>query len=978
MRKAAALIFLAAWTAARASDAAGSEFFETRIRPLLAKHCLECHGEQKQKAGLRLDVRTGWAEGGDSGPALVPGHPEKSLLIDAVGYRNEELQMPPKQRLPAADVELLREWIRRGAPDPRDAVAGSAVTSKRRRPTLEEARSQWPFASLAQPAVPGGGASRAAEGSQAIDAFVRLKQREREISPAPAAEPQELIRRLTFNLTGLPPTPAEVAAFVLECETDRDVATERLVDRLLASPRYGERFARHWLDVVRYVDGYERINYKETEMNQIWRYRDWVIQAFNSDLPYDDFVVYQLAGDLLMRERGDAQWSPDGLVATGVLLLGEWGRDESDLKKQQLDIVDDQIDLTSKAFLGLTMSCARCHDHKFDPISQRDYTAMAGVFLSTSIFPFLPDKTSSPDMNHVPLLPPARFDRYVAVQAELKRLADERAELQRRTFRDVVMMQEWPKLPAFLDAAFDIAQRPERERANAKTLTEVAGKHRLDAYQLRQLVTFLSLAPDDKRVSSRKRFVVKRNLLIAGSHLAGWIDAARAGQRELAAEHARALLVVAQERREDLVVELPKTVLRRRTAPVFAHPDADFLEEMSNPDFGLLMPPGGVDQAAPKEMAARITAINAQTERLRGELEKKVILANAVREGGVPDGEYAGFHDARLHLRGSYETLGSVVPRGAPALLTAEHVSPVIPSNASGRLQLARWIADARNPLTARVIANRVWQWHFGRALVPSANNFGSQRVAPTHPELLDYLATRLIEHGWSLKKLHREIVLTATYRQSSKPPAETLAKDPENAWLGWMPRRRLEAEALRDAMLAASGQLDETMFGPPILPEVPVAPKTEDDEESEQGFSRKMTESGTETRGRRTIYLAATRRDSRGFRIVFDSPDTKAPQGGRSESTVAPQALYMLNDPFVLRQAEAIAARSMHYAGTEEVARVRWLYATLFGRDPSADDLALAREALASFDASTAEGVGKWPRFVHVLLAANEFIYVD
>ncbi len=961
----------AAATASSTFAAAASDdhaFFEAKIRPLFAQHCYECHGEKKQKGGLRLDSRAAWQEGGDSGAVIIPGKPDESPLIQAVRYADEDLQMPPKQRLAPAEVALLAEWVRRGAPDPREAPAGAAASGPRR-PTLEAARAQWPFTPLAKPAIPA-----AAAGVAPIDAFVRAKLAVHNLTPAPRAEPRTLIRRLTFNLTGLPPTPGEVAAFESDSVRNPESAIPDLVDRLLASPRHGERFARHWLDVVRYVDGYERINHLETEMNQIWRYRDWVVRAFNADLPYDEFVVHQLAGDLLMRERGDAAWSPDGLIATGVLLLGEWGRDESDLRKQQLDIVDDQIDLTSKAFLGLTVSCARCHDHKFDAISQRDYTAMAGVFFSTGIFPFLPDKTSSPDMNHVPLLPPARFDAHVAAEAELKQLADERARLQEKILRDLIR-DAWPRLPAYFAAAFDVAQRPEPERRLPETIATVAAQHGLDAHQLRQCATFLALAPEGKPAPPRKRFIVKRPLLIAGSHLAGWIDAARAADRAAAAGHARALLALALERADELVAEVAKTVLRRRTAPVFAHPDADLFEELSNPEAGLLMPSGGIERAADAAAAARLAALAERTAAVRGRMEKDVTLANAVREGGVPEGGYAGFHDARLHSRGSYETLGAVVPRGAPALLTAHHPSPAIPAGTSGRLQLARWIADAKNPLTARVIANRVWQWHFGRALVPSANNFGLQRTAPSNPELLDYLATRLIGHGWSLKKLHRDIVLSETYLQSSHPPPDTFARDPDNEHLGWMPRRRLEAEALRDAILAASGELDGARFGPPILPEGAAVPKADDDDAAESAAKPTVASGPATAKQRRTLYLATTRRDRSGFRVVFDAPDNKAPQGGRAESTVAPQALYLLNDPFVLRQAAAIAARVAREAGDDDTARLRWLHATLFARPPSAGEIAIARETLPAL---AVEKSAAWTQFTHVLLASNESIYVD
>lgn len=948
-------------------------FFETKIRPLLVERCYECHGEKKQKGGLRLDSRPGWVEGGDSGPTLVPGKPEASLLLRAVAYTDEDLQMPPKKSLAPAEIELLREWVRRGAPDPRETSSYAASTAPRR-PTLEASRAQWPFTPLVKPAPPNG--SPTVEGSAAIDAFIREKLRAHALAPAPRADARTLLRRLTFDLTGLPPAVAELEAFERTPIENQKSKIENLVDRLLASPRYGERFARHWLDVVRYVDGYERINHKETEMNQIWRYRDWVVRALNADLPYDQFVVHQLAGDLLMRERGDAAWSPDGLIATGVLLLGEWGRDESDLKKQQLDIVDDQIDLTSKAFLGLTMSCARCHDHKFDAISQRDYTALAGVFLSTSIFPFLPDKTSSPDMNHVPLLPPARFDAYVAAEAELKQLRDERARAQEKILRDAIR-DAWPQLPAYFDACFDLAQRPEAERRLPSTIAAVASRHRLDAHQLRQTATFLALAPEVKPPPERKRFLVVRRLLIAGSHLAGWLDAAAAADRPAAVAHARALLALALERTDDLVAEIAKTVLHRRTSPVFAHPDADLFQELTNPDAGLLMPVGGIEKMADATVAARLTAIAARTATLRDGLEKNVTLANAIREGGVPDGEYAGFRDARLHQRGNYETLGAIVPRAAPALLTAHHPTPAIPAGTSGRLELARWIADAKNPLTARVIVNRVWQWHFGRALVPSANNFGLQRNAPSNPALLDYLAARLIEHGWSLKKLHRDIVLSETYLQSSHPTAATLARDPDNEHLGWMPRRRLEAEALRDAVLVASDELDATLYGAPVLPDGPVATKSEDDDAAEPTAktAAAVVAPFAPAKQRRTLYLATTRRDRGGFRQVFDAPDNKAPQGGRAESTVAPQALFLLNDPFVLRQSAAVAARAAREAGGDTAARLRWLYATLFARPPAEEDLAIARATLATL---SADPTAAWAQLTHVLLASNEFIYVD
>jgi hypothetical protein len=755
------------------SDPAAVEFFEKEVRPLLVEKCQSCHGEKKTGGGLSLTSRAALLEGGDHGPAVVPGKPAESLLIKAVNHAGE-LKMPQKGKLAANEIEKLTLWVARGAvwPDSANAARTSTPTEKQRR--------WWAFQPVRPYAVP---AVKDREWPRSdVDRFVLAELEKRAIVPAKPAERRVLLRRVTFDLTGLPPTPEQVEEFLKD---DSPEAFVKAVDRLLASPAYGQRWARHWLDLVRYADyhdGNPRARNPVCEPLEAWRYRDWVVQSFNRDLPFDQFIVHQIAGDLIPAPDGKEPYA-DGLVATTFLVNGAWDRGDADKEKMVSDMVDDQIDTVGKAFLGLTLGCARCHDHKFDPIAQTDYYALAGIFYSTRMLTELGTKGGEITLQRRPL---ASKDEVENRAALVKQIAD----------------------------------------LNAK------------------------IAELDKKTRTPAEDAVRKHLV---------------------------------DRRDRLQKELPPE------------------------------PP----------------------------------LALAVSEGGVPGGLFPKIQDVPLHVRGSYTRLGAVVPRGMPQFLAGAK-QPKITSG-SGRRELARWVASKDNPLTARVVVNRVWAWHFGEGLVRTPNNFGLLSEPPSHPELLDWLAAKFVEDGWSLKKLHRRIVLSATYQQSSAVPPEVVARDPDNRWLGRFAPRRLEAEALRDAMLSAAGRLDPTPGGP-------------------------ATHDLNTTR--RSLYVQTARWDRGNFATLFDAANPDAAVEKRDVSTVAPQALFLLNHDFVLTQAKHLAERVTRDEPKDEAARVRRLFQLVLARPETPDEEQIARQLLAARRKAGAEIA--WRDLAHVLLCGNEFAYLD
>ena len=799
------------------ADAGGIDFFEKRVRPVLVQHCYACHGEgaKQVKGELRLDTRAGVLKGGSTGPAVVPGDPGKSLLIAAVRYEDEALQMPPKAKLPAAEIADLEAWVKMGAPDPRTKPAAVAQVTA--------VGDHWCFRPVADPPVPD--VSNPAWPLNAVDRFVLRRMEAKGLTPVEPCDDRTLIRRVTYDLTGLPPTPDEIDAFLAD---DSPGAFVRVVDRLLASPAYGERWGRHWLDLVRYSD--TAGDNSDYPVPQLYKYRDWVIRSINQDMPYDQFVREQLAGDLMggatERERCDR------IVATGYLANARRFGSETEPDYPWHLTIEDTIDNLGRAFLGLTVSCARCHDHKFDPLGNEDYYALYGIFQSTR-YPWPGIELEKAQRDFVPLAP-----------ADVVREAD----------KDRV-----PKLAA-LDAAVE------------KLRTELAAAE------------------------------------------AALVEAAKTGD---------------DDTRKDRVAAAAKKVEPAKKSFRDAQKGRDKFAQQ----------PLGYD------------------------------TAYAVSEF-PPDGKRTA-GNARVHVKGNPDRLGKEVPRRFPAVLGGQSLGP--DAAGSGRLELARWVTDPANPLTARVMVNRIWHYHFGKGIVPTPSDFGRQGTPPTHPELLDYLARRFVESGWSLKAMHRLVVLSRTYRLSSRDDAANADIDADNDYLWRYRRHRLDAESIRDTLLSVAGVLDRGGGGPHPFPAQTTWQFTE----------HKVFRDVYET-NRRSVYLMTQRLYRHPFLGLFDGANTNSSTDRRAASTTPLQALYLMNDPFIHAQARHFAGR-LTRDRADAAGRVRWAYLLTTGR-PATDDevaaagdhLARAREALRKNGAKPDEAeAGAWESFARALVMRNEFVYV-
>jgi cytochrome c553/mono/diheme cytochrome c family protein len=691
------------------------EFFEKSVRPVLVAHCFECHGPDKTKGRLRLDSRDMMMHGGESGPAIVPGNAKGSLLIQAIHYKDEP-KMPPKAKLSDAEIAVLTTWVQQGAIWPETTATIRLPTTKAFEISAKD-REFWSFKPITDPAVPE--VKDKSWPKTAIDAFVLATLEANGLEPAAPADRRALLRRVTFDLTGLPPTPGEIDAFL---QDESPSAFSKAVDRLLASPQYGERWARHWLDVARYGED-QAHTFQARKYPQGFRYRDWLVRAFNEDMPYDRFLMEQLAADLLPDDNRLENLPALGFAACGPIYYGD---------PKKLDQIDDRIDTLSRGLLGLTVACARCHDHKYDPISTKDYYSLAGVIASTDYV----ELSLEPGKEGQPVMPP------------------------------------------------------------------------------------------------------------------------------------------------------PKDAAKDKKAP----PKGPFI--------------------------------------------------HALKDGSPTT--------LKVHIRGNPKTLGEDAPRRFLSILDSEHSHDF--TKGSGRLELAQAIASKDNPLTARVIVNRVWQLHFGKGLVRTPSNFGILGERPTHPELLDFLASRFMASGWSLKSLHRDIVLSATYQMSSKFEGPGFEIDPDNKMLWRMNRKRLEVEAWRDAMLAVAGTLDNTMGGPPL-------------------------DLNAADNRRRTLYGFVSRHELNGLLRLFDFPDPNITSEKRTVTTVPLQQLFVLNSEFMVRNAKALAAKFTSQANLTDAERIREAFMTVYGRPATERELALG---LAFVSGTPAGGLTRWEQYAQVLLSTNEFLYLD
>ena len=1144
--------------AARADDR--EDFFEAKIRPVLIESCLRCHGDSKKSGELRIDSREMLLKGGASGAAIVPGKPEESLLIRAIQRQKDVSAMPPEKEKalrPEQVVDFLA-WIKTGAVWP-------AKTAK------FETVKHWAFEPIQSAAPPSVQDSSWATSS--VDTFIRSRQETAGVVPAPPADKRSLLRRITFDLTGLPPAPDELRDFL---DDDSPDAFAKVVDRLLASPRYGERWGRHWLDVVRYADARDLIQLPiESDFREAWRYRDWVVAAFNRDLPYNEFIARQLAGDLL-QPADPTKIDAEALVATGMLAIADFVPGDVDKQQMIADYVNDEIDVVGRAFLGLTLACARCHDHKFDPISTEDYYALAGIFFSTRVIPS-PVLGNTP-LVRMPLLPAAEIQAINAqTQRDKQRLAELSQLVQVAADQEFLLHLERQLVaatPRDLPAAVEFLHA--MRDANSSTLADFAAARKLDASTLERWVKFLNqqppptallplLAETDRAAGARlaeelakklsliaaerrertTRDPVARSLattevlqfraddrhiainaarqitlwpdraaiaddatpppdshgpvlttemihghsrpvirfdgeavlqsprtvpvtgalfavfrpdpaVSAGTRIIGWEDSAvgqhglglmtnaagglhailrRAGASgdivapvpsktsefqlisltwgsggvalfrngeaigtnkaidSVSSDPAIATLRIGgpgsgagQRFRGDLCelrvygspldeaarvrveAELrtrwfgePRSQSRQRLGAGDDAPQisgeigygdhvSDLYDELLSSRSPYWIAAADRSQLLPQDVRERLAAQRDELELLKKKPAVVIPQAVVVQEGGPLGTKHEGFHDAPVFLRGNPATPGKVIPRGFPQVLGG--LNPPRISEGSGRRELADWLTrsdSAAGGLTARVMVNRIWQHHFGEGLVRTSTNFGVRGERPSHPELLDHLARRFIDSGWSIKSLHRLIVLSSVYQQSTFASDAARTADPENRWLARMPRRRLEAEAIRDSLLAVSGRLDATPGGPGFL-EVAVP--------------------------RRTLYLMSVRTGSKtaDFNSLFDGPDGGGILERRNQSIVAPQALYLLNDPLLDDVSAALAARvarEVPSGGNDE--RIARLYELAFGRAPTPTEIDIGRQLVA--DPAVKEA---WARYCRVILCTNEFVYVD
>jgi hypothetical protein len=833
--------------AAPSSD--GIEFFEKKVRPLLSEHCYQCHsaGAAKGiKGGLALDNREALLRGGDSGPAIVPGAPDGSRLIRAVRWKDDKLQMPPKKALAAEQVAVLEQWVAMGAPDPRVATASApaAVTGAM---TLEQAKQFWAYQPVKDPPVPV--VNNVAWPKSAIDCFLLARLEAKGLSPAPQADKRALIRRATFDLTGLPPTPEEVEAFVADSGSD---AFEKVVDRLLASPAYGERWGRHWLDLVRYADT-SGCN-SDFPIPSAARYRDWVIQSFNQDKPYDQFVREQVAGDLLPAK--DAADEREHLIATGYLTIAR--RFGSRNNENHLT-VEDEIDNIGKVFLGLSVSCARCHDHKFDPIYSTDYYGLYGILSSTKLaFPGTEIYRHTKDF--VP----------VGTGQEVKEFYDYQAEL------------------AALD---DRIEELTVERAQVQSRMVAADTAATDA----------------------------------------GFNALRAAGQSLAVSSAGAQ---------------PAAVLLQ-VATTVAQPT---------------LPPGGrtLDQVKADQLEAR----NRQQQLdYRPPKVEKIYAATE----GLPS-------DAKLQIKGDPKTLGAEVPRGFLKVLGGQSLDREMAASTSGRLQLAGWLTDRDNPLASRVMVNRIWQYHFGKGIVQTPNDFGTRGRRPTHPELLDFLASRFMESGWSVKAMHKLVMLSRAYQMSVQDSPAYATADPANELLWKFDQRRLSAEEVRDSMMAVGGLLDRTPAPPHPFPE-----------EGEWRYTQHRPFVAVYDTPHRSVYLMQQRIRKQPFLAIFDGADTNATTATRSPSTTPVQALFMMNDKLAHEAADKLAIR-IGLAFNDDAKRIDYAYRLCFGRPAGDDEVAMGTQYLQSCREQLNSAGVPWDQqaraalasYTRVLMSSNEFLYVN
>jgi hypothetical protein len=1102
----------------RAATPEQTEFFEKKIRPVLVEKCHLCHSAQSATpmGGLRLDTASGLLKGGETGPALVPGDPETSLLIKAISYKDLKLKMPPTGKLSDAVIADFIAWVRMGAPDSRTSTSSSTANYEKKGIDFAEARNFWAFRPVQDPTPPP--VKQKDWPRSPIDYFLLQKLEASGLKPAEPADKQTWLRRVSFDLTGLPPTPAEIETFLSDRSSD---AKTKVVDRLLASPHYGERWGRHWLDLVRFAEtnGHEFDNDKL----DAWCYRDFVIRAFNADVPYNQFVKEQIAGDLMTAKR----LSPDGAywespIGTSFYWFGEVLNSATDSVKSRADDVDNQIEVMGKAFQSLTVACARCHDHKFDPIPTSDYYGLAGVMHSTTISETVVDSPSRVrqiasahqkimDLNGQvrSLLEPARLKlasqlkTYLLAAAWVLRskntetlelpleLKDVEPALLRSWVNALVQARKQPQdifypwvtavdsLPESSSNATDVIQQvrrglaelvadssptsrtargdlsyedfekldyagwqvsgqafgnaPQREVPPNLALRGIQGHGvassfgggsdrlvgSLTSVKFRMPKLFLHVRMAGTKEEESGGRAKLRVTLVADGHKSQHLlpdGAAELGWKtvRLTKEIGRLCYVEIVDRSREGHLVVDEIVLSDSEEPptkgaapgalvagMLERKDLNSLDALATAYQELFAGAFHKDRSAQPAVQALRQALNptGRLEDLRsllaieatthgdGEFERSSAfqqLTDLQRqredlENQIPESVFAMVArdespaDVRLHIRGNHKNLGEPVPRRFLQIVAGPEQAAIV--QGSGRMQLAEWVASEENPLTARVMVNRIWKHHFGEGLARSLDNFGKTGDPPTHPELLDFLARQFIASGWSVKAMHRLMIMSSAYQMSSQPSQDALKRDPQNRWLNHMPVRRLEAESIRDSILAVAGTLDRQLYGPSVVPHI-----------SPYQDGRGKPKSGPlDGDRRRSIYVQVRRNFLTPLFLAFDYPLPISTIGRRSPSTVPSQALIMMNNEFVTLQAREWAGRIFSAEAVPQK-RVERMYIEAFARRPEPWEMTEILEFVSSqarrhHDSSGSESSAAdlqvWSDLGHVLLNSAEFVYV-
>ena len=912
--------------AAQSGAQQDSDFFEKRVRPILVERCQQCHNAKVSTAGLNLTSASAFRKGADAGPVVMPGDVEKSRILQVVSYQ-ERIKMPPAGKMREDEIATLTEWVKRGAPWP-DTGTQPSVQAENKPKFTKAQKEFWsfrPIRAITPPEITDTGWARSP-----IDRFILARLQAAQLRPAPPADKTVLIRRATLDLTGLLPTEEDVRAFVTD---NSPQAFEKVVDRLLASPRYGERWGRHWLDVARYADSTGAD--EDHRYPHAWRYRDYVIEAFNRDLPFDQFIREQIAGDLLPPPAGK-DVNIDGIVATGFLALGPKLIAEQDKIKMFYDIVDEQIEVTGKAFLGLTIACARCHDHKFDPISAKDYYSLASIFASTKQLSKLEGTVSQ--LYFAPLAPKDVADRYVAYQ---KKIEDKQKEIDAVTSAEALRFRERlaPRIAEYMLAAREVYE-------SAADPVTLATERSLDQAVLDRWAKYLK-PTKERRV-----------------HLEPWYRASKSDLAAIARRYQEDFIAVAayrQKAQDEWKVKAEAAKARGEQpppAPKFMPGDNRFYTEVGGAKGPLGLPEKEPERVFSEESRERWNALKAELATIKSNSPPTPPFACGVAEGDRVE--------QHVFLRGNPESRGEKVPKAFPVVLAGEQQTPIV--SGSGRRELAEWLADRSNPLPARVIVNRIWQGHFGQGIVQTPNNFGLTGERPTHPELLDWLASEFITGGWSVKKLHRAIMLSSAYQMSSEVRPEKHAKDPDNRLLSRFGLRRMTVEEVRDSLLQLDGTIDLTMGG-----------SLQSGEGTDNEFSDARKSLHPDSSKRRTVYLPLRRSNLSTLLTLFDFGDATTSTDTRSQTNIAPQALFMMNSKFVAERSRALARQLLEREITTEN-RVRRAWRIVLGRDPEPEELRVGLGYASNFPGKAQNDDAEllaWSSFCRALIASNDFIYV-